>query len=264
MSAVFEDYASYYDLCNVGKEYTVEVEYLLALVKQYGTGQVQEILDLGCGTGLHACSFAAQGYAVTGVDRSEEMLQVARHRVQDLSSLVPPLFFAGDISSFSLGKRFDVVVALFHVINYQTTNHALQQTFLQAAAHLREGGLFIFDFWYGPAVLHQKPLVRVKRAENQELSLCRIAEPILLENLNCVEVNFDIEIISKKTDARRRLQESHLMRYLFLPEIEALLQQTGFTVLGVEEWITGASPSLDSWSLCCVARKDLAADCNAG
>jgi SAM-dependent methyltransferase len=258
MNAVFEDYASYYDLCNAGKEYTVEVEYLLALAKRHGAGQIQEVLDLGCGTGLHACSFAELGYAVTGVDRSREMLQVALARAHGISALAPPIFLNGDISSLALGKQFDLVVTLFHVICYQTTNLALQQTFLHAAEHLREGGLFIFDLWYGPAVLHQKPLVRVKRAENQELSLCRIAEPILRENLNCVEVNFDIEITYKKDGSRCRLQETHLMRYLFLPEIQALLQQAGCTLLGAEQWLTGAPPSLDSWSLCCVARKEKA------
>ena len=48
-----------------------------------------------------------------------------------------------------------------------------------AAKHLKPNGVFIFDFWYGPGVLTDPPVVRLKRLENEEIEVLRIAEPVM-------------------------------------------------------------------------------------
>ena len=45
------------------------------------------------------------------------------------------------------------------------------------------------------------------------------------------------------------------MRYLFLPEIDRLLDANGFERVGTEEWLTRKAPSLDSFGVCVVSRK---------
>lgn len=258
MSTVFQDYASYYDLLNSGKPYQKEVAYIISLAERYCRQPVQRILDLGCGTGIHACLLAEEGYAVTGIDRSEGMLDIARKRAHGLVSPVLPEFLSGDATTFSLAYKFDIVLSLFHVVSYQTTSKDLKAMFAQAASHLNERGLFIFDLWYGPAVLHLKPEARTRRAENQEFSVCRTATPTLHPEQNCVEVHYDIDIVSKpsvQNPQDRQLQETHVMRYLFLPELETLLEQSGFILHNAEEWLTGARPGLETWSVCCVAEK---------
>ncbi len=114
----------------------------------------------------------------------------------------------------------------------------------------------MFDYWYGPAVLAQKPERRSKLLKGNGLVLRRNAEPELLVNENIVEVNYNIEA---KADSGEVLQldEKHSMRYFFLPEIKLLLEQCGFRVLLNEEWMTGKELSEDSWSGVCVAKLDL-------
>ena len=56
-----------------------------------------------------------------------------------------------------LAGTFDAVIALFHVVSYQTTEHDLRATFATAARHLNPGGVLLFDVWHGPAVLAQQP-----------------------------------------------------------------------------------------------------------
>ncbi|MGO8176209.1 SAM-dependent methyltransferase, partial [Rhizobium ruizarguesonis] len=58
--------------------------------------------------------------------------------------------------------------------------------------HLEDGGIFIFDFWYGPAVLWQRPSTRVKRLENDEISVVRVAESVVHDAENIVDVNYTI------------------------------------------------------------------------
>lgn len=54
-------------------------------------------------------------------------------------------------------KKYDAVMSLFHVVSYLNSDRDLALAFETAAEHLHPGGLFLFDFWYGPAVLSQKP-----------------------------------------------------------------------------------------------------------
>ncbi|HYR29468.1 MAG TPA: methyltransferase domain-containing protein, partial [Thermoanaerobaculia bacterium] len=74
--SVFGAYARYYDLLNAGKNYRAEADYVDRLLREAGV-PARTILELGCGTGLHASALVDAGYDVTGVDRSETMLAAA-------------------------------------------------------------------------------------------------------------------------------------------------------------------------------------------
>ena len=80
----------------------------------------------------------------------------------------------GDITTTRLERRFDAVLALFHVVSYQTTNPAVQALFANAAHHLKLGGLFFFNVWYSPAVTANCPELRVKRLQRADLAIIRI------------------------------------------------------------------------------------------
>ena len=63
----------------------------------------------------------------------------------------------GDIRSVRLGRRFDAVISLFHVMSYQILDSEVAAVLDTAACHLAPGGLLLFDVWHGPAVLFQGP-----------------------------------------------------------------------------------------------------------
>ena len=113
----------------------------------------------------------------------------------------------------------------------------------------------MFDFWYGPAVLSKKPEVRLKNLENEQLKVTRIASPVLHDDMNIVDVNYQIYVHEKETKKISLIEETHKMRYLFLNELERLLGTKGFLINKVEEWMTGNSPSVDTWSVCIVASR---------
>jgi hypothetical protein len=50
-----------------------------------------------------------------------------------------------DITRFSLGTRFDVVICVFDTLNHLPTFGAWVDLFGRAHEHLAEGGLFVFD-----------------------------------------------------------------------------------------------------------------------
>lgn len=57
------------------------------------------------------------------------------------------------------------MTSLFHVLRYQITNNDVLDMLSTVKLHLKPGGLFILEFWYGPAVLMDRPEKRVKRTK---------------------------------------------------------------------------------------------------
>lgn len=250
MNNAFGVYSRYYNLLYRDKDYNEEASYIDSLICKYGPG-AKTILDLGCGTGRHASLLAGKGYLVHGVDISEGMLAEARE-ASDGERLN---FSLGDIRSVRLGKCFDVATSLFHVMSYQIRNEDLQDAFNTAHDHLKTGGVFIFDCWYGPAVLTNRPAVRIKRLEDEFVEVTRLAEPVMYANMNIVDVNYHIFVKNKASGVVDEIKETHRMRYLFKTEIDQLLKMVGFTAVGFFEFLTDDEPGYDTWSVCFVGLK---------
>lgn len=256
----FGSYAQYYDLLYQDKDYQQEANFVIRLLQQY-VPQARTILEVGCGTGRHAEYLLRAGYQVTGVERSSDMLALCRQRHSQLSpdQQANMTMIEGDLRDFRLEQSFDVVLALFHVISYQSTNEDLQAAFTTVAKHLKPGGIFIFDVWYGPAVLHQKTHLRVKRLKDDRktnhITITRIAEPILYPNDNIVDVNYQILVQDTDNQQYQEFYEVHRMRYLFNPEISIFLKQANLERLAYGEWMTSQPASLNTWGVYFVAVK---------
>lgn len=249
---VFEKYAEYYNILYKDKDYVGETNFIHRLIQNVHS-EAKSILNLGCGTGNHDFELAKLGYEVTGVDLSDEMLANANSRLESMVGNNPrPSFYKGDIRDVRLGKKFDVVISLFHVMSYQSTNDDVKAAFVTAKEHLTPGGHFIFDCWYGPAVLSDPPVVRIKRLEDETVDFVRIAEPVMYPNENLVDVNYQIILTDRLTGTVKQLRETHRMRYFFTPEIELFLRDTGLRIMTVSEWMTGNSLNLSSWGACFV------------
>ncbi len=243
-------YSHYYDLLYRDKDYKKEVQYLEQLINNTPTGTM---LDLGCGTGKHAELFCDKGYTVHGIDLSKDMLKIAETRRKERAEYLS--FSHSSIQELNLGKKFNVVVSLFHVMCYQKTNKELIQALKVARNHLHKGGIFIFDFWYGPAVLLDLPVVRVKRLENESVKITRIAEPTLHVQESIVSINYNIFIENKKTSEIVKKEELHKVRYFFDIELEDICRQVGFEVENKYTWMSKKEPEKNSWNVVWVLRK---------
>ena len=255
MTVFDEQYARYYDLLYADKDYQAETDYVAGVIRSHN-GVARSVLDLGCGTGRHAELLAEKGFDVHGIDQSEAMIDRARARCRNAAKLS---FSVGDVTSFGSGESYDAIVSLFHVVSYQTSNEALENMFRQVSTSLSDNGVFLFDVWYGPAVLTTLPAVRVKRLEDDACRIMRIAEPRIDFSRNVVDVNYTILSTNRQTRVTTEFKETHQMRYLFQPEIEQLLNNFGMHLIGATEWMTQEAPSSATWSACYVAtrRKNL-------
>ena len=224
MTEFGRDYADLYDSMYATKDYAGEVDVLESVFSGFGAG-VKRILDLGCGTGRHAMELASRGFRVTGVDRSEGMLEEARRAATERAVTVT--FEAGDLRTVRLGARFDAVLMMFAVLGYQIENQDVRSALRTARSHLDEGGLLAFDVWYGPAVLHQRPESRFQVREDGSTRLLKASSGRLDPARNACEVEMQVWAVEGDR-VLRSTHETHTMRYFFAPELRLLLELEGF------------------------------------
>ncbi len=242
----FRKYARLYNLFNQEKDYRGESSYISALIRQYGAGGTT-LLELGCGAGGHAVEFKKEGFEVLGIERSAEMAALA---VENGVECV-----VGDISEVGLNRQFDGVVSLFHVMSYLTEDEDLVRCFRLSNEHLVDGGVFIFDAWYSPAVSSQKPERREKVVYSEGLELKRLADPVMYADRNVVDVNYHFSISSPTGDVEESWLETHPMRHFSISDVETLANMTGFQLVKAEEFLTGAPPSDQTWGVCYILKK---------
>jgi SAM-dependent methyltransferase len=248
---VFGVYAGFYDALYADKDYEAECDFVADVLREAGLSPGARILDLGCGTGGHALPLARRGFQVTGVDRSPEMIAQAIEKTGAAGEAVD--FRVADIRDLDLGARFDAVLAMFAVVSYQLADEDLADTFASARRHLERGGLFLFDVWHGPAVLAERPEVRVKSvASPDEGTITRVARPTLDPEHRTVRVDYEITVTEGGLE--RTSHEAHTVRYLFVDEIEALLASAGLTLVACGPFMDlSRPPSETDWNVSVLA-----------
>lgn len=129
-----EYYARTYDVSV--HDWTGEIDFYLGLARA-ASG---EVLELAVGTGRIAIRLAQEGMAVTGLDRSPEMLDVGRAKAVDLANVS---WVEADMRSFELDRRFGLVIIPGHSFQNLLTADDQFACVRQVAKHLLPDGLFV-------------------------------------------------------------------------------------------------------------------------
>jgi len=104
--------AKYYDLLapSTTKQ---ECIFLDKIFQKFGNGQIRKVLDLGCGTGRHTSLLQKMGYKVTGIDLSDQMLDMARQKSP------ASIFLKMDFCSPEFEENFfDASICMWSTIGY--------------------------------------------------------------------------------------------------------------------------------------------------
>ncbi|MCS6842873.1 MAG: class I SAM-dependent methyltransferase [Caldilineales bacterium] len=247
-------YAALYDHFYADKDYAAECDFVEEVFRRYAAQPVRTVLDLGCGTGGHALILARRGYRVTGVDRSADMLAQALSKAAALSSDQAPAFQQSDIRGLDLGQTFDAVLSMFAVLSYMTTNDDLAEALRAARRHLQPGGLLVFDAWYGPAVLVQRPGDRFRVVGDGSRRAIRFVRSEMDTLRHVVHVHYTVLDLEGDRVARQ-VAETHTMRYLFPQEMAFHLAQAGFELIALAPcWRLDAVPTENDWNVAIAAR----------
>lgn len=243
-------YSRSYDVFYKEKDYPREVDLLEDVFSGHN---VHSVLDLGCGTGGHAIELAARGYHVVGVDRSPSMLEVARAKAATRG--VGPLFLCADVRSLVLRERFDAVISMFAVVGYQHRDEDVTAMFDVVNFHLLDDGLFVFDVWFGPAVVRIQPSDRILVKSEGEVDIVRISSGGLQEGTDLCDVQMGVWEV-KDGELLSQTSETHTMRSFFTEPLTAFLSSAGLELTRI-----GSFPDIDwpptdeTWNVVAVATK---------
>ena len=247
---VFKDYAYYYNAFYQDKDYRFEAEQIDYLLKRYGN--VRRIINYGCGTGKHDIELYKKGYLCTGIDISALMIDIAGENAKKENVNID--FSVADIRSYEPKEQYDAVISLFHVMSYQNKNDDILAAFRSARKALNSGGIFLFDVWYGPGVLTDLPVVRVKEVEDEKNKLIRVAKPVMHDKENVVDVCYEVFIMDKENGKTKGINEVHSMRYFFRPELEYFLKEAGFELIDNLDCQKLGETDFDSWTSYFIAK----------
>lgn len=126
-----------------------DIPFYKALCKKYSGS----ILELMCGTGRVSVPLIKDGFNLTCVDYSQEMLDVFAGKIagKDIS------LFCQDVSEFDIGKEFDFIFIPFNSIAEITDMDKMKQAIRRISRHLADCGDLLIT-------LHN-PKYRVKSAD---------------------------------------------------------------------------------------------------
>jgi SAM-dependent methyltransferase len=133
---MYGDLAEWWPLISPPEEYEEEAAFVATLLRMASV-PVREVLELGSGGGNNASHLTREGFTMTLVDLSPEMLTVSRRLNPGCEH------HQGDMRTVRLGRAFDAVF-VHDAVDYMLSEADLRLAIETAFAHCRPGGIAVF------------------------------------------------------------------------------------------------------------------------
>ena len=226
-------FANFYDKIFAKKDYQEEIDFIRNIYNSYGSQNLENILDFGCGTGTHSSILSKKVKAkILAYDTSEHMINSAVQKHSAIKNCV----FTCDKQKLKLFTReFDLAISMFYVVNHIQNLDMLQEYFKTIASLLAPNGLFVFDCWNGVAALRDPPAFsKRERYSDDEIKIVTSCDPRIDFLESFVAMENDVTIFKNN-----RLSEQftyHLEHRLWTPNLlKQLAENNGFEVLKIVE-----------------------------
>lgn len=207
-----------------------QIIHLLALEPQ------SRILDLCCGYGRHTLSLARRGYAMTGLDMSATLLQLARQQADEQQLQVR--WQQGDMRQLPFQQEFDAVINMFTSFGYLADDEADQKVLQQIADVLVPGGLFLLETVYQPRVLRSASPHGIIRYDD---GLIVLEE----RHIDLLHSRNEVRISLLESDGRRTEYQQSIRIYT-LTELVHMHEKAGLKVQAYYGGLNGDPLSLDT------------------
>ncbi len=238
----YNDFAYFYDAL------TDDVDYdeFLAFVKkifQLNNLKPELVLELACGTGNFTQRLEGAGYDVIALDNSEQMLDVARQKCENV------LFLNQDMTEFELYGTVDAIVCVLDGINYITDKRKLQKLFKLCHNYLNYGGMLIFDI---------NSEYKLRNIIGNNTFVCDTDDIFYTWENELLKdrVNFYLNFFVKDGETYQRFDEMHTERIYSENELCEMLKKANFEISGVYADFDEKKPRKKSERLFICAKKN--------
>jgi SAM-dependent methyltransferase len=251
--STYEHFAYLYDELMKDAPYDKWVQFVKEALVKYRSNLDPasiELLDLACGTGELSIRFAKEGFQVTGIDLSGDMLAVAQAKAVDAGVRIP--FFEQDMAEFEAPGPFDVIGIFCDSLNYLQTEQEVKDTFGQALLHLKPGGLFIFDV-HSIYKITQVFVNQTFALNDDHISY--IWDSFPGEEANSVEHELSFFVLDEGSGKYDRHDELHFQRTFSVQHYSEWLTKAGFELLEVNADFEHVPPQSHSERVFFIAHK---------
>lgn len=198
------------------------------------------VLEVGCGTGRILLPIARSGHTIDGVDASPQMLDRCRSKLSGEPDEVRDrvALHQGDARALDLGRKFDLVIAPFRVVQHLTTIEDQLGFLGSVSRHLAPGGRLAFDV-FNPNFAALVSADGIEREDTPETTLPdgrtfrragRVVRVRWTDQVSEIELVYYIYGPAGSTE--RRVQ-SFDMRWFLRAELVNLLERGGFRVRSI-------------------------------
>lgn len=225
----YGEFSLYYDELMQNADYKGLAEYLLELFGRFSGKIPENILDIACGTGSLDVELAKKGIQVIGCDSSEEMLLRAREKADE--NLDCDLFFLRQkMQELDMLHLVDGAVCTFDGLNHITNTRQLEDVFFRLHLFVRPGGLFIFDV--NTPYKHEKILADNAFVFETDDIYC-VWQNRYIKSSRSVDITIDMFVPDENTGRYERYFESFRERAYTKRQIEKIINDSGFEILGI-------------------------------
>jgi SAM-dependent methyltransferase len=223
----YERFAYVYDALMEGAPYDRWLELLITRMERYGTDG-REVLDLACGTGELTLELAKHGFAVSGVDLSEEMLAVANGKAVNQGLSIP--FYQQNMAELDGLGEYDCVTIFCDSLNYVRDEKDIPRTFNHVHSHLKEDGLFLFDVHSVYKIEH---VFKNETFSVNDDDISYIWDCFPGDEPYSVEHDLSFFVLDRESGLYDRFNEFHYQRTYPMEQYEKWLLESGFELLEV-------------------------------
>ena len=239
MENLYKNSAWLYDLDGrdiVGDDIPFYVEYAR---RQKSTG---DILELGCGTGRVATALAKEGFNVTGLDLSHDMLGIFREKLASNDSKGEITLVHGDIANFNLGRKFDMIIVPFRVFQMLTDDDDVASALACVRGHLADDGIFIVNVFDPIVPMDEEHWCRpefVQWERFDEATGNHVVKKVVHDKIDTVNQIIYPRFIFEITYADGRMQrvaDEFKLKYYFYDQLREVVEVAGLTVCEEFSW----------------------------
>lgn len=222
------EFAQVYDEFMDNVDYNEWCSFAIKLLKKNGMENCN-LVEIGCGTGSATMLFAKAGYSMTGIDISQEMLEIAMDKKTDENII----YVLQDATELELPCKVPAMVSVGDSMNYITEYEDIVKVFKQVKKYLEDGGVFVFDL---------KTRKYFSDIGDSVIAEDREDNSFIWENYFDEETSINeyyLSIFVQGDDGRYdKFEEQHYQKGYTLDEIKTAVAEAGLTVSEIYEAFT--------------------------
>ena len=142
----------------LGERYDVPAREIYAVLARWKNSGFQKVLDLGCGKGRHALLFSREGFEVTALDISEDIVKTLKEKNDEEKLNIKTV--RGDMVDLPFeDNSFDALIA-YNVISH-TDSVGIQKIIRELKRVVHPGGEMFLTFCSKESEHFKNPLFRI-------------------------------------------------------------------------------------------------------